>query len=330
VTTINNSPLVSIGVPVYNGERFVRQALDSLLGQTYQHLEVVICDNASTDKTETICREYALKDPRIRYHRNATNIGVTPNFRRVLELSTGEYFMWASVDDRKPPTAVNNCLEALQRDPQAVMAYGPVLLRVQEQEELLEIPNEIHMSGLDVRERVRAFTLGLTSQGIVYGLYRREAIIKAVFPTCYGQEYLLCLQLCLLGALAYVRSPMVIYRLRRPTSPPYNPMYTEVPITAMNLFRLGGFRRRKCWTVLSMGCYYLLRMPGVGITQRVQAVMSHLASFNQRYHRRLAKEVVFLLFLPVSYLAAITWSMARRWSVAGRVARKVQTLLLRA
>jgi glycosyltransferase involved in cell wall biosynthesis len=330
VTTEKDSPLVSTGVPVYNGERFIRQALDSLLGQTYQRLEVVICDNASTDRTEAICREYALKDPRIRYHRNEANIGVTPNFRRVLELSTGEYFMWASVDDRKPPTAVSNCLEALQREPRAVMAYGPVLLRVQDQEELLEISNEMHMAGLDVRDRVRAFTLGLTSQGIVYGLYRRDAIIKAVFPTCYGQEYLLCLQLCLLGALAYVRAPMVIYRLRKPTSPPYNPMYTEVPITIMNLLRLGSFRRRKCWTVLLMGCYYLLRMPGVRITQRFQAMASHISSFNQRYRRRLVKEVVFLLFLPVSYFSAITWSMARRWSIAGRVARKVQTLLLRA
>jgi GT2 family glycosyltransferase len=330
MTATTTAPLVSIGVPVYNGERFVRQALDSLLGQTYQHLEVVICDNASTDRTEAICREYALKDARIRYHRNETNIGVTPNFRRVLELSAGEYFMWASVDDRKPPTTVSNCLEALQREPQAVMAYGPVLLRVQEQEELLEISNEMHMNGLDVGGRIRAFTLGLTSQGIVYGLYRRAAIIQAVFPTCYGQEYLLCLQLCLLGALVYVRSPMVIYRLRKPTSPPYNPMYAEVPITVMNLLRLGGFRRRKCWTVLLMGCYYLLRMRGVGISQRVQAMMSHVASFHQRYRRRLTKEVVFLLFLPVSYVGAMAWNVARRWALAGRVVRKVQTLLLRA
>lgn len=330
MTTANNSPLVSIGVPVYNGERFLRQALDSLLGQTYQHLEVVVCDNASTDKTEAICREYALKDPRVRYHRNATNIGVTPNFRRVLELSSGEYFMWASADDRKPPTIVHTCLEALQRDSGAVMAYGPVLLRVQEQEELLEISNEMHMTELDVRARVRAFTLGLTSQGIVYGLYRREAITKAVFPTCYGQEYLLCLQMCLLGALAYVRAPMVIYRLRKPTTPPYNPMYAEVPITVMNLLRLGGFRRRKCWTVLLMGCYYLSRMPGVSVAQRMQAIASHIVSFDQRYRRRLTKELVFLLFLPVSYIGAFVWSIARRWCVSGRVARKVQALLLRA
>lgn len=320
-------PLISIGVPVYNGERFIRRALDSLLAQTYENIEVVICDNASTDNTEAICREYAIKDPRIHYYRNPTNIGVTANHRRVFELSSGEYFMWACVDDVRPPTAAQDCLEALLPNDRAVMAYGPILLRVEEGEDLIEVANEMHMSDLDVGARIRTFTQSLTLQGIIYGLYKRDALAQGVFPACYGQEYLFCLQMCLLGSLEYVKTPMVIYRLRRPLIPPYNPMYAEVPITPTNLLQQGGLRRWKCWVVLLMGCYYLLRIRSVSVGQRGSAITAHVSNFSQRYRTRLAKEIVFQLFWPVSWLASLAWNVALQWSVPGRLARKLRTRL---
>src|SRR5215470_4660133 len=137
----NRKPLVSIGVPLYNAERFVRYALDSLLNQSYENLEITVCDNASTDRTEAICSEYARRDPRVHYYRNPVNIGQTRNFRRVLELSSGEYFMWACADDIRTPDAVQSCLEAILRNGDAVMAYGVVLLKGNGQEELLQIKN---------------------------------------------------------------------------------------------------------------------------------------------------------------------------------------------
>ena len=72
-------PPVTIGLPVYNGEKFLRQALDSLLGQTMGDFELIICDNASSDATGQICRAYARADRRVRYYRNATNIGAPRN-----------------------------------------------------------------------------------------------------------------------------------------------------------------------------------------------------------------------------------------------------------
>src|SRR5713226_9738948 len=87
-------PMVSIGLPVYNGEAYLRQVLDSVLAQTFSEFDLVISDNASTDGTEAICREYAAADPRIRYHRQARNRGVTWNFRQVVLLSSGQYFLW--------------------------------------------------------------------------------------------------------------------------------------------------------------------------------------------------------------------------------------------
>ena len=94
-----NSPKVSIGMPVYNGELFIREALDSLLAQTFTDFELIISDNCSTDGTEAICREYADKDSRIRYVRQAENRGATANFKFVLDEAVGEYFMWAAADD---------------------------------------------------------------------------------------------------------------------------------------------------------------------------------------------------------------------------------------
>jgi len=86
-------------MPVYNGEPYIREALDSLLAQTFTDFELIISDNASTDNTETICREYATKDPRIRYIRQPENRGAIANFKFVLEQARGEYFMWAAADD---------------------------------------------------------------------------------------------------------------------------------------------------------------------------------------------------------------------------------------
>src|SRR3954470_1068595 len=92
-------PRVSIGLPVYNGQRFLAPAVSSLLAQTFADFELVICDNASTDDTEAICRRFAERDPRVRYHRNEQNVGAAPNFNRALALSTGQYFKWAAHDD---------------------------------------------------------------------------------------------------------------------------------------------------------------------------------------------------------------------------------------
>ena len=92
-------PRVSIGMPVFNGDKFIREALDSLLAQTFTDFELIISDNASTDRTEAICREYAERDKRIRYVRQAENLGPAANFRFVLDEAVGEYFMWAAADD---------------------------------------------------------------------------------------------------------------------------------------------------------------------------------------------------------------------------------------
>src|SRR5688500_6871770 len=93
------SPIVTIGMPVFNGEASVRQAIECLLGQTFAEFELIISDNASRDGTEAICREYAASDSRVRYIRQNENLGVLANFEFVLDQAGGEFFMWAAADD---------------------------------------------------------------------------------------------------------------------------------------------------------------------------------------------------------------------------------------
>jgi glycosyltransferase involved in cell wall biosynthesis len=119
----NIQPRVSIALPVFNGENYLAVALDSILGQTFSDFELVILDNASTDRTEEICRQYAEADQRIRYCRNQTNIGGPRNFNRVFELCTGEYFKWAHHDDVLAPEFLAKCVAVLDRDPSLILVH---------------------------------------------------------------------------------------------------------------------------------------------------------------------------------------------------------------
>jgi GT2 family glycosyltransferase len=110
-------PLVSIGMPVHNASRYLRNALDSLLAQDYANFEIVISDNASTDATEQICREYAEHDRRVLYHKVEQNMGAIWNFNNVFELAKGKYFMWAAYDDIRNPRCVSACVKALEAHP---------------------------------------------------------------------------------------------------------------------------------------------------------------------------------------------------------------------
>src|SRR5688500_5450428 len=90
----STAPRVSVGVPVYNGERYVARSIEALLAQTFADFELIIADNASTDGTEAICRAYVMRDPRVSYHRSPTNVGIVANFNRCVALARAPYFKW--------------------------------------------------------------------------------------------------------------------------------------------------------------------------------------------------------------------------------------------
>ena len=115
-------PRVSIGMPVWNRERYIRSGLDSLLGQTFGDFELIISDNASTDQTQAICEEYAERDRRVRYSRNGRNIGLQANFERVLQLASAPYFMWGCPDDLWDATYVAQMVAVLDGCESVVLA----------------------------------------------------------------------------------------------------------------------------------------------------------------------------------------------------------------
>ncbi|MEA5487184.1 glycosyltransferase family 2 protein [Pseudanabaena sp. CCNP1317] len=120
-------PTVSIGLAVYNGEIYLREAIDSLLAQTFTDFELIISDNASTDATADICAEYAAKDTRIHYHRNPTNIGGANNENLTFRLSRGRYFRLAAHDDRCAPQLLARCVDVLDANDDVVLCHTGVV-----------------------------------------------------------------------------------------------------------------------------------------------------------------------------------------------------------
>ncbi len=119
-------PVVSIGMPVYNGEDFIRQAIESVVNQDYLNIEIVISDNASTDNTQSICEEYVAKYPQIKYYRQPINQGMIANFNASLELAQGEFFCWLSHDDFLAPTYISKCMNILNNYPQAIACCSEI------------------------------------------------------------------------------------------------------------------------------------------------------------------------------------------------------------
>lgn len=124
----SNRPLLSIGLMVYNGEEHLVEQLESLLNQTFDDFEMIIGDNASTDRTAEICRDYAARDRRIRYIRRDENVGATRNANLLFHEGTGDYFKFAAHDDIHAPQFLEKCIGVLRDDPEVILAHSATVL----------------------------------------------------------------------------------------------------------------------------------------------------------------------------------------------------------
>lgn len=175
-------PQVSIGMPVCNGAEFIRVALDTLLAQTFSDFELIISDNASTDGTEAICREYSAKDVRIRYVRQVENLGATANFQLVLNEAVGEYFMWAAHDDYYSNVHLSALISELHKHSDAVVSMSATT-RIYQNLSVLDVirytgrgdPNKLSKLGLAWR-----LAAGELYHVYIYGLFKR-AFLKSAF-----------------------------------------------------------------------------------------------------------------------------------------------------
>jgi len=197
----NRAPQVSIGLPVFNGEQLLRDAVDSLLGQTYSDFELIISDNGSTDGTEAICRSYAAKDRRIRYYRNEQNRGAVWNYNRVFELSRAEYFKWAAHDDICGSNYIDLCVEVLDRDPSVVLCYAETMLidgHGQVMRPYIDRCNSSHSPVPHERFRDLIQNLGLSNP--MYGVLRARTLrMTPVIGNYIGSDMVLLAELALLG-----------------------------------------------------------------------------------------------------------------------------------
>lgn len=165
-------------MPVYNGERFLSSALDSILAQTYTDFELIISDNASTDGTETICRGYEKLDKRIRYFRNPENIGAPRNYRRVFELSKADYFRWANHDDLFAPESLARCVEILDNHEDIVLVYPKTKLINEKGEILKEYHDNLNLTSERASERFVEYYLRVGMINVIYGLIRASVVSK--------------------------------------------------------------------------------------------------------------------------------------------------------
>ena len=171
-------PLVSIGLPIYNGEKYLAETLDSLLDQTCRDFELIISDNASTDKTGAICEAYAARDERIRYFRYDRNRGAAWNFNNVFKLSRGKYFKWAAHDDICAPEYVASCIEVLERDPGVILCFSRTM-EIDEQGRRVALRDYIQLPNLaspHAHERFRDIIENRHGCESVFGVVRSDEL----------------------------------------------------------------------------------------------------------------------------------------------------------
>ncbi|MEN9578290.1 MAG: hypothetical protein RJA70_1299 [Pseudomonadota bacterium] len=205
---------LGIGLPVYNGERHLAAALESLLAQTFVDFEIVICDNASTDSTEGICRDFAARDPRIRYVRNLQNIGAAPNFNRAFELCRAPYFKWAAHDDVCQPDYTRVCVEALDADPGFVLGHSEIEIIDDCGAVVRAHDEDLRLAG-HPRPSVRFRDLILSEHWCtdVFGVMRREVLAKTgLIGSFVGSDRTLLAELGLHGR--FFRSERCLFQNR--------------------------------------------------------------------------------------------------------------------
>jgi glycosyltransferase involved in cell wall biosynthesis len=200
-------------MPLRNAERHVREAIDSLLAQEHQNLELIISDNASSDATESICRDYAARDRRVSYHRAETNQGAVRNFNRVFELAKGEYFMWAAHDDVRAPGFVSSCVAALEANKDAVLCCTKVGFIDESSQEVQAWFDLVPPIGRTYRARVGAIARARYWLDF-YGLIRRAVLAKTrLAQPVWGFDVVLGMELSLRGEVLLLPERLFYYRV---------------------------------------------------------------------------------------------------------------------
>jgi glycosyltransferase involved in cell wall biosynthesis len=268
VASHGGCPRVSLGLPVYNGDRYLAAALDSLLAQTWTDFELIICDNASTDGTEALCRAYAQRDSRIRYVRDGQNSGAVRNHNWAAELARGEYFKWTAHDDIYAPEFLARCVAHLDANPDVVLVYSRSRFIDETGAPMHEYVHPLNLGSPDIAERFLGFVCGTHIMVEDYGLMRRAVLERT--PR-YGNY--VWSDMTLFGELAlhgpFYEVPEVLF-LRR--EHPARAMRVNKDALSLSLFndpRKSGGSVCPTWRVLRGHLASLYRAP-LSLSQRLR------------------------------------------------------------
>ena len=283
------APLVSVGLPVYNGAEHLAKALDGVLDQDLEDFEVIVCDNASSDATAEIARGYVARDARIRYHRNERNLGLAGNFNKAFQLAGGKYFKWWAHDDWHPRNLLSRTTEVLEADPSAVLCATGVAIMDDDDEvfeewrpegDLLTPPPHVRFHRL-------LWTLGETHH--LFSVMRADALARTPqYRPFVGGDRVLLAQLIIMGGFAGVPDLMHYYRQARmrpgAKRDPDKPSQAEI-LDPANKGKLPSRTWRLCYEHLR-----LVAAAPVGPREKLAMTGDVLARFGVRDARLLAAE----------------------------------------
>lgn len=222
--TTMSTPLVSVGLPVYNGEKYLARALDSLLAQDMRDFEIIICDNASQDSTAEIATAYADLDSRVRYSHNPQNVGLAGNFNKAFHLARGSYFKWAAHDDWHAPESLRLTVHALEENPDAVLCATGVSIIDESGREFDTWVPTADLGKPEARHRMRLLLATLGETHPMYGLARTKALAKTQLIQAYvGSDRTLLAELSLLGPIVEVPEILHFYTISATARRNYRP-----------------------------------------------------------------------------------------------------------
>jgi glycosyltransferase involved in cell wall biosynthesis len=208
------NPILSIGMPVYNAERWLADGIESMQRQTFADFELVISDNASTDSSLEIARRYADADKRIRILRQPRNIGANGNYSAVLADARGDLFKWASVNDLCAPEFLRRCVESLQADPDAVLACPRTILFENTPSDGAHYDHDFALLSQNPVRRFIDLLNQIQLNNAMNGVIRREALTRVLgMGTFRSADYLLMAELALCGKFLLIDEPMFLRRM---------------------------------------------------------------------------------------------------------------------
>lgn len=273
------SPTVSIGLPVFNGERYLERAVRSILDQGFADLELIIVDNASDDGTAAIAERMVAADQRVRYHRNPENIGAALNFCRAFELARGRYFKWAAYDDWLEPSFLTRCVEVLDREPETVLVFPSTNVYDESGELLRRYQHPDGLTSGPIADRFFEALWNWKYATAVFGLMRTDLLAQTSLIQPYvSSDRVMFLELVLLGDIReideYLFNSTETASVRKGRGITWWAARTKTRPTCDH------------WRLLADYLVLVARTPRFGLVDRVKMTGAVLAFFCRRWPRQ--------------------------------------------